>query len=145
MLKIIPSAAVLALVSLAAGPASADQLVYTPINPSFGGSPFNSSHLLAEANAQNQYKTTGSGAAGLTQGQIFAQQLQARLLSALAGQVTDAIFGPNPQDHGTITFGEQTIEFVRSADGVTLTITDGNGTQTVITVPTFVTVPTTTP
>jgi len=96
---------------------------------------------LAEANAQNQYKPSTSSTAGLTQGQIFAQQLQSRLLSALASQVTDAIFGPNPQDHGTITFGEQTIEFVRTADGVTLTITDGSGTQTVITVPTFVTVP----
>ncbi|MDP5335563.1 MAG: curli assembly protein CsgF, partial [Paracoccaceae bacterium] len=32
--------------------AMAQDLVYTPINPSFGGSPLNSSHLLSIANAQ---------------------------------------------------------------------------------------------
>jgi curli production assembly/transport component CsgF len=132
--------AVALALTLAAGAAQADELVYTPVNPSFGGSSFNSAHLLALASAQNQYKPT-TPSSGLTQGQIFAQQLQSRLLSALASQVTDAIFGDNPQDHGTITFGEQTIEFIRTADGVTLTITDGAGGQTVITVPTFVTIP----
>ncbi len=32
-------------------PARASDLIYQPINPSFGGNPFNSSHLLALANA----------------------------------------------------------------------------------------------
>jgi curli production assembly/transport component CsgF len=51
----------------------------------------------------------------------------------------DAIFGDNPQDHGTIEFGGQTIEFVRSLEDVTLTITDdATGEVTTIVVPTFV-------
>src|SRR3546814_11621565 len=39
-----------------AGTASAQDMVYTPINPSFGGNPFNSSHLIGIANAQNNFK-----------------------------------------------------------------------------------------
>jgi curli production assembly/transport component CsgF len=64
--------------------------------------------------------------------------LQGRLLSALASQVTEAIFGDNPQDHGTIQFGGTIVEFDRSADAITLRITNEDGTVTVITVPQLV-------
>ena len=119
-------------------PADAQQLVYTPINPSFGGNAFNSTQLLAEASAQNQYKASVSTTSGAqTPAQAFSQQLQSRLLSALATQVTDAIFGANPQNQGTVRFGDQTISFIRSLDGISLTITDATGAQTVINVPTL--------
>jgi minor curlin subunit len=39
---------------LAVGPANAQQLVYTPVNPQFGGNPFNATQLEADASAQNQ-------------------------------------------------------------------------------------------
>lgn len=38
------------------GAAVAGQLTYRPINPSFGGDPFNSAHLLGIANANDRYK-----------------------------------------------------------------------------------------
>ena len=38
------------------GIAAAGQLVYRPVNPSFGGDPFNSAHLLGIANANDRYK-----------------------------------------------------------------------------------------
>ncbi|WP_238995824.1 curli assembly protein CsgF, partial [Sphingomonas solaris] len=38
------------------------EIVYQPVNPSFGGNPFNSSHLLGIANAQNDYKDPASTA-----------------------------------------------------------------------------------
>ncbi|MEP9374468.1 curli assembly protein CsgF [Mesorhizobium sp. KR1-2] len=133
-------------------PASADDLVYRPINPSFGGNPLNSPHLLGLANAQRDATARdakknndgGSGTGGGTGGtesdvDLFIRQLQGRLLSALASQVTDAIFGQNPQDHGTITFGGTTVEFERSLDSITLVITDANGTVTKIVVPQLVT------
>ena len=118
--------------------ASAEDLVYTPINPSFGGNPFNSSHLLGIANAQNKFKDPSAATTG-SQADIFARQLQSRLLSALSSQIVDAIFGENPQQHGTIEFGGQTIVFDRGIDAVTLTITnDDTGEVTTIVVPTFV-------
>ena len=121
--------------------ASAEDLVYTPINPSFGGNPFNSAHLLGIANAQNKFKDPASASRG-TEAEIFARQLQSRLLSALSSQIVDAIFGDNPQQQGTIQFGGQTIEFVRGLEEVTLTITDdATGEITTIVIPTFVDVP----
>ena len=67
--------------------------------------------------------------------------MQSRLLSALSSQIVDAIFGENPQQHGTISFGDQTITFDRGLDDVTLNITNNNsGEVTTIVVPTFVNV-----
>lgn len=132
-------------------PTVAQDLVYTPVNPSFGGNPLNSSHLLSLANAQrdatasDSKKNTGggggdddTGGGGDSDVDLFIRQLQGRLLSALASQVTEAIFGDNPQDRGTIKFGDTTVEFERTTDSITLRITDGDGTVTVITVPQLV-------
>lgn len=119
-------------------PVFAQDIVYAPINPSFGGNPFNSAHLLGIANAQNDFKDPKAATSG-SQADIFSRQLQSRLLSALSSQIVDAIFGENPQQRGTIQFGGQTISFVRGLEEVTLTITDdGTGEVTTIVIPTFV-------
>jgi curli production assembly/transport component CsgF len=121
-----------------AAPIAAQDITYQPIDPTFGGNPFNSAHLLGIANAQNDYKDPDAKTTN-TQADIFARQLQSRLLSALSSQIVDAIFGDNPQERGTISFGGQTIEFVRGLTEVTLTITDDDtGEVTTIVVPTFV-------
>ncbi|UAB78074.1 curli assembly protein CsgF [Erythrobacter sp. SCSIO 43205] len=128
-----------ALVSaFSAAPAMAQDLVHQPISPTFGGNPFNSNHILGIANAQN--KTTDPNAVDRNdQSSIFARQLESRLLSALSSQIVDAIFGENPQEQGTITFGGQTIEFFRSLDEVTLVIRDDNtGEETRIVIPLFI-------
>ncbi len=120
-------------------PCAGQDLVYQPVNPSFGGNPFNGDHLLGLATAQNKY-TDPASRANAAQANTFAQQLQSRLLSALSSQIVEAIFGENPQDQGTIKFGGQTVEFFRSLDEVTLTITDdATGGITTIVIPTFIT------
>ena len=119
--------------------ASAQDLVYTPINPSAGGNAFNSSHLLAIANAQNSYERPAAEASSQDDLDRFIRSLQGRLLSSLSTQVSNAIFGDDAQDNGTIVFGDQTISFVRGLDGIKLTIIDGDGAETVITVPTLIT------
>ena len=125
--------------------ASASQITYTPVDPSFGGNPLNSSHLMSVANAQNNYsapKTPTTTSATQTQANLFLQQLQSRFLSALASNVTDAIFGANPQDHGKIVFGDQTITFDRGLDAVSINIFDsGTGQTTDISVPILVSGP----
>lgn len=130
--------ALFATLALIPSPAAAQDMVYQPVDPSFGGNPFNSAHLLGIANAQNDYKDPNAKKPG-SQADIFARQLQSRLLSALSSQIVDAIFGENPQESGTIKFGGQTISFVRGLEEVTLTITDdATGEVTEIIVPTFV-------
>ncbi|MEX0343207.1 MAG: curli assembly protein CsgF [Erythrobacter sp.] len=119
-------------------PAQAQDITYQPIDPTFGGNPFNSSHLLGVANAQNDYRDPSSSR-NSSQADIFARQLQSRLLSALSSQIVNAIFGENPQESGTIRFGGQTIKFVRSLESVTLTIIDDDtGEVTEIVIPTFI-------
>ncbi|WDR07568.1 curli assembly protein CsgF [Devosia rhodophyticola] len=134
--------------------AMAADLVYTPINPTFGGNPGNSSHLLSIAGAQKTATasdapvtstggsgTSGSGSSSSNSGaSLFVSQLQGRLLSALASQVTDAIFGTNPQNHGTVTFGDTTVVFDNTGSAINLTITDPTG-VTIISVPQLVVTP----
>lgn len=123
---------------MSATPVMAQDLVHTPISPTFGGNPFNSNHILGIANAQNN-TTDPDALDGNDQSSIFARQLESRLLSALSSQIVDAIFGENPQEQGTITFGGQTIDFFRSLDEVTLVIRDDNtGEETRIVIPLFV-------
>jgi curli production assembly/transport component CsgF len=133
-----------------AAPVSAHDLVYTPTNPSFGGNPLNSSHLLGIASAQRQATARDADDGGSvfdrTPGSterdnvdLFVRQLEGRLFSALAGQVTEAIFGDDPQQSGSVTFGTTTIEFDRSSGAITLVITDTlDGTVTEIIVPQLV-------
>lgn len=125
-----------AIVSMAGAGAGAQELVYEPINPSFGGNPFNSSHLLAIANAQNNYEKPEDKDSDVDR---FIRSLQSRLLSSLSSQVAEAIFGEDAAESGRIVFGDQIIDFERTLDGIKLTITDGDGSTTVVTVPYLVT------
>ncbi|UYV15978.1 curli assembly protein CsgF [Porphyrobacter sp. ULC335] len=119
-------------------PLAAQDVVYEPISPTFGGNPFNSNHVLGVANANNDFRDP-SAANRNSQADIFSRQLQSRLLSALSSQIVDAIFGDNPQESGTISFGGQTIEFFRSLEEVTLIIRDDTtGEETRIVVPLFI-------
>ncbi|MFP4295824.1 MAG: curli assembly protein CsgF [Halothiobacillaceae bacterium] len=133
-----------------AGQAVAQDLVYKPVNPSFGGNPLNSQHLLGIASAQRtatasdaddgRSTSPGSPSPGSSDADLFVRQLQGRLLSALAAEVTDAIFGTDPQDSGTVTFGTTTVTFERTLDSIRLEIADNlEGTVTEIIVPQLVT------
>lgn len=134
----IAKGSLLAAAMLCAVPAMAQDLVHTPISPTFGGNPFNSNHVLGVANANNNTRDPRATSSN-SQADIFARQLQSRLLSALSSQIVDAIFGDNPQEQGTISFGGQTIEFFRSLDNVTLIIRDDTtGEETRIVVPLFI-------
>ena len=131
-------AGLMAAMICVAAPAVAQDVVYRPISPTFGGNPFNSNHVLGVANANNdtrdpRTRTTNS------QADIFARQLQSRLLSSLSSQLVNAIFGENPQEQGKVSFGGQTIEFFRTLDEVTLIIrNDETGEETRIVVPLFI-------
>jgi curli production assembly/transport component CsgF len=123
---------------LLAGAAAAGTLVYTPINPSFGGNPQNGSFLLSEAQAQNKFtapsSSTSAGSTTLTQGQIFAQELTSQLYSSLANQITQAIFGENAATSGTFSFEGTTITYQRVDGNIEISINDGQ-TITNVTVP----------
>jgi len=113
-----------------AATAFAEQIVYRPINPSFGGSPSNASGLLANANAQNNFKDPAAVNAlkKLTPLQQFQQNLQQFVLNRIAASVTGSIIGANGTlIPGTINTTDFTIQVV-SLGGTALKIitTDKN-------------------
>jgi curli production assembly/transport component CsgF len=86
--------------ALLASAASATEIVYTPINPSFGGNPLNGPVLLNGANAVNHYKDPSFGNAFSTFAApssltLFNQQLQSLILSRIASSITGSVFDPN--------------------------------------------------
>lgn len=133
---------VVAVSTLISSPVVAQDLVHTPLNPSFGGSPLNSQHLLATANAQRTATARDAPSrdamdslarAGRTDADLFLSQLQGRLLSQLASQVTNAIFGgDDPETSGQVIFGDTRIDFSRSLTSIELTIFDGISTTEIV-------------
>lgn len=113
----------LAVLLFSFSPPAAADMIYKPINPSFGGDSFNSNHLQGLATAQNQFTKTSHSAAQ-TPTERFLSMLQSRLYSALASQVADAIFGDSAQPSGTIVFDDQQVAFLNTGTEIQLTITD---------------------
>jgi len=123
------------MLTMGAVNAAAEQIIYTPVNPSFGGNPNNASGLLASANAQNNHKDPAAvnALAKLTPLQQFNQNLQQFVLNRVAASVTANIIGPNGAlTPGTITTQDFTIVVSQPvANGpLTVTTTDNNTGQT---------------
>lgn len=134
VLKTCSSIIALGAALLTSSAAMASELVYTPVNPSFGGNPFNSAHLMGIATSINDYKDPNA-VDNSDPAKQFLRTLQSRLLSTVASQITDVIFGEGASESGIIRFGDQEIAFVRGIDSVTLTITnyaDGSVTEIVV-------------
>jgi len=95
-----------------AGGVQASELVYTPINPTFGGNPLNASQLQAVASAQKpNAPTTTTTATQQSTSQQFLQMLQSQLYASLANAVSTAITGTNAQAAGTIKLNNMQVSW----------------------------------
>lgn len=65
----------------------------------------------------------------------FLVNIESRIYAQLSKQMADAMFGENGGTTGTMDFQGTTINWVKSATDVTLTITEPSGNITDITVP----------
>jgi curli production assembly/transport component CsgF len=116
--------------SITISSAQATELVYTPINPSFGGSALNGSYLLNKANAQNDHEADSSDKDFVTR---FKESLERNILN----EITREIAKGNITD-GTYDTGDFRIEVATVGDGVMLTITNLlTGEVTVIEMPVY--------
>lgn len=114
--------------------ANATELVYEPINPSFGGNPLNGSFLLNKANAQNTHSAP-------TNLRSYADRLQESLerayISRIVREVTDLAFGEEQfdengdpidsifADDATFVSGEFQVELITSnPDSIIVEITN---------------------
>ncbi|MBS4098901.1 MAG: hypothetical protein KGZ83_18925 [Sulfuricella sp.] len=69
---------------------NASELVYTPVNPSFGGNPQNGVNLLNSAQAQNKFKGEQS-TTQQTPLQQFNENLQRSILSRMASTISGGV------------------------------------------------------
>jgi len=122
---------------------AAQQLVYKPINPAFGGDTFNYSWLLSSAQAQdsttdpNEGQST-SGFQRATSLETFQQQLNSQLLSQLSRNLISNQFGEEGLDDGSYNIGSLEVNVVTGIDGVTIAILDTNtGESTEVIIPFF--------
>ncbi|WP_139671137.1 curli assembly protein CsgF [Pseudomonas sp. F16(2018)] len=104
------------------GQALATELVYTPVNPSFGGNPINGAWLLNNAQAQNDYddpdlKDRSSAFAGTSALERFSNQLESRLL----GQLLDNISNGNTGSMSTDAF---LIDVIDDSGALSIKVTD---------------------
>ncbi|NML45903.1 curli assembly protein CsgF [Ramlibacter sp. G-1-2-2] len=88
----------IALAASASGAAQANPLVYTPVNPTFGGSPLNGPFLLNRADAQNQHKDPNAPTAvnpfsAQSQLDQFNSALQQAILSRISAAVSSSVVG----------------------------------------------------
>lgn len=117
----------------------ATELVYTPVNPSFGGNPINGTYLLNQAQAQDKHKDPNS-VLGRDPMEYFEESLVRRVLNNLATQVIDDAFGAGDAGltSGFYQFGDYTIDVDASnTDILDVTISDlGSGNTTSIQIPT---------
>jgi curli production assembly/transport component CsgF len=105
----------------AAGPASAQELVHTFTNPSFGGNPFYSEHLLATANIHRPDAPEEPAETPPSEEELLASQLRSQFLSQLSGEIRRRIQTARPGDTGTFELGDQRISFVRTATETQIT------------------------
>lgn len=126
-----------ALIAVAAngasyGAAHGEELVYQPVNPSFGGNPFNSSHLMGLANTQNMHQPGSEARSSLDD---FTRRIQSALLSRVSTEIANQILGEDAADSGSFVVDDTTISFTRTDGIVTVIITDGAGGSTEIRIP----------
>jgi curli production assembly/transport component CsgF len=104
------------------------ELVYVPVNPSFGGNPLNGPVLLNQANAQNGFTDHSSSASSATQSTLtqFNSMLQSAILSRVSSAVTSSIVGTDGKlTPGTVETTDFTISIVNLSPGLLqITTTD---------------------
>lgn len=124
-----------------AGKTYAQDLVYTPKNPAFGGNPYNYSWLMSSAQAQNDIKeaATDTHSRYSTDAlEDFSASLNRQILSQLSRQIVAKQFGEDALSEGTYVLGDYQIEVGDQADGLNITILDNKtGSQTTVSVPYF--------
>ncbi|TDO05139.1 curli production assembly/transport component CsgF [Sunxiuqinia elliptica] len=124
-----------------AGKTYAQDFIYTPKNPAFGGNPYNFSWLMSSAQAQNDItKDTEDAYSRYSSDPLesFTESLNRQILSQLSRQIVTQQFGEDALQAGNYTLGNYQIEIGDQANGINITITDAaTGSQTTVEVPYF--------
>ncbi|WHF52163.1 curli assembly protein CsgF [Chryseobacterium gotjawalense] len=114
----------------------AQQFVYKPVNPAFGGDTFNYQWLLSSASSQNQFKGDTSAFNSLSSLDSFTESLNRQLLSQLSQKLFGNQFGDGNLKPGNYTFGSMYIQVTQSDKGLIVRILNtSTGEQSEIIIP----------
>ena len=115
----------------------AQDFVYQPVNPAFGGNPYNYSWLLAQAQAQNDF--TEPSTYGLDEKDpllTLQDDINRQVLSSLTQQIYQNQFGEEGLTEGYYKLGSYEIDISPVSDGMQIKIIDVlTGTETTIIIP----------
>lgn len=129
----------LALFFLGMGFTQAQDLVYKPKNPAFGGDTFNYNWLLNSAQVQDL--TEDETAIDRNQRNTlddFSESLNRQLLSQLSRQLITNQFGENGLEEGSYTLGNFQVDVTSTIEGLVINILDTSaGEQTQVVIPFF--------
>lgn len=139
MKKFFFSLILLCFSSLLSSELQAQDFVYQPKNPAFGGSYLNYSWLLSSAQAQNTIEdptqTGGFGRDALTD---FEQSLNRQILNQLSRRIVENQFGEEGLQDGEYILGNYQINIGSDDTGVNINIRDtSTGNTTSVVVPYF--------
>ena len=116
--------------------ANATELIYTPVNPSFGGSPFNGAWLLQSATLQNKFEERRPLREPKSSLERFTEQLEYRVFHQIADRIVKTAFGEDTLQPGEYVFGNYKISVTTDASGITTIITEiSTGNTTTIQIP----------
>jgi len=124
---------------------SADELVHKFNSPSFTGINSSSHYLTIENQEFNRkealaaeikaYQEDLEREANNTTLARFIRNLESRIYAQLSRQLVDNLFGETPSESGKVELEGNTVEYETNGDFITLTITDAEGNETIITLP----------
>ena len=114
-------------------------------SPSFSGVGY-SSHVQTIENTETTRKQAldaaklqaakdAAAAAANTNLSKFLNNFESRVYAQLSTQLVNNLFGENPQNSGTVTIEGNTIQYTKTADQISLTVTGADGTLTQVQIP----------
>ena len=65
----------------------------------------------------------------------FLNNFESRVYAQLSTQLVNNLFGENPQNSGTVTVEGNTIQYTKSVDQISLTVTAADGSLTQVAIP----------
>ena len=114
-------------------------------SPSFSGVNTSQHYLTIENQEHTRYKTIQEEIEALveqaerdeqnTTTARFIRNFETRVYAKLSQQLVEKLFGETPQDNGTIELEGNTIDYKVDTTNITLTVTNEDNKQTVITFP----------
>jgi curli production assembly/transport component CsgF len=117
--------------------ANAQDFVYQPINPAFGGNTFNYQWQLNSAEAQNGFEDP-MNLRDRDPLEDFQESLNRQILNQLSRQLVTNQFGEEGLEEGTFILGDFQIDITPTGDGIGIFILDGStGNTTNVLVPFF--------